>query len=145
MPRDEMLLNGLWNIELLMNPLITTNTVLFLEKVSQCEQNQDLHHNPRVNIISGQDLAPNAEFKELSTPARLILQPWSYVPGFTVLSTCNHAFGTLKPWSFETGVQGEVFGWFRVDMTAVNTSISLCQSWASASVNIACVAISKHN
>ena len=50
---------------------------------------------------------------------------------FYVLSTCNLAFDTetLKPWSFETGVQGEVFGRFgfqrlRVDMTTVNISIA---------------------
>ena len=70
---------------------------------------------------------------ELSTPARLILQLWNYVPGFTVLSTCNRAFGTLKPWSFETGVQGEVFSWFgfqrlHVDKTTANISTAYVRS-----------------
>ena len=46
---------------------------------------------------------------------------------FTVLSTCNRAFGTLKPWPFETRVKVEFFGrfWFqrlRVDRATANIS-----------------------
>ena len=79
-----------------------------------------------------------AKFEELSTPDLLILQLWSYVSGFTVLSTCNRAWnrGRLKPelrvsFSADMGFSG-VCGYDNHDYFHC-----LRQSWAHAFVNIA--------
>ena len=85
------------------------NKFIFTETVTlgcmTCTNRLNIELNPTLQIKYYWHVT-----KELSTPARLILQLLTYVPGFTVLTTCNCAFGTLKPWSFETGVQGEFFG-----------------------------------